>query len=132
MTGVGIGEPGSPASVAVASTGLAGAALQNGTPTFLSYTLPNDGQMHRIDVYALVAVGAVAETGGAVGVGFTLPNGSVVAAGTQINAGGAGANTNNQTTVSKICAPGTTVTVAQSSALTAGGPATLYATLYAQ
>ena len=47
----------------VATTGVNGFALQNGTPTILTWTPPNDGQVHRVLLIAQENV-TVAETGG--------------------------------------------------------------------
>lgn len=112
----------------VASTGLAGVALVNGSPTLLSWTAPNDGQMHSVIAFGALQVSS-AETGGAIGLGWTQPGGQVIAAGTQMFAGGL---TTGPQWISqqRLVAPGSTVTVAQSSALTVGA-ATVWAEIWA-
>ena len=109
----------------VARTPTAGIALVNGTPTLMTYNVPNDGKNHSIKINAELAVGGVGETGGGVGIGFTLADGTVVAPTTQLFAGNFALNTQNQNNITKLCAPGTTYTVVQT-ALTAGGPATFF------
>lgn len=109
----------------VASTGVNGFALQNATPNILTWTAPNDGQMHRVFLNAFIVVGA-AQTGGAVTMNTTVPGG--VASNPVVFAGGL---TGNQSQwFNRLIAPGTTVTLVQSSAQTAGA-ATVYAELWA-
>jgi hypothetical protein len=57
----------------VATTGAGGYALTNGTAAILSWTAPNDGLMHRAQVFASLHVTAT-ETGGAVSTITTLPD----------------------------------------------------------
>jgi len=100
-----------------ASTGQAGVALQNGTPTFLTWNVPNDGQLHRFYVVSSLDV-TVAETGGNVQVSFTLPDGS---AGTFAQHGpNLAVSTNRSGPLGATVQPGSTVTIRQSTALTAG------------
>jgi hypothetical protein len=112
----------------VASTGVAGFALQNATPTILTWTAPNDGQMHRVLVLGEVKVTG-AQTGGAVSLTFTYPDGSASPV-ASVNAGGSGAGYHGLANNVFLVAPGTTVTLAQTSAQTAGA-ATLWAELWA-
>lgn len=113
----------------LATTGVAGFALQNATPAILTWTAPADGNLHRVLVFANGDV-TVATTGGAVGIALTLPDGTAVAnsilAGTQgvshLNISGAG----NATFFVKA---GTTVTLSQTSAMTAGAEV-VYAELW--
>ena len=49
----------------VATTGVNGFMLQNATPNILSWTAPNDGNMHRLIVFATLHVTS-SETGGKV------------------------------------------------------------------
>ena len=112
----------------VATTGATGFALTGATPTILTWTSPNDGNMHRVQVYYQQTVTS-AETGGAVGLTATGPGGANVSNATQFNAGGAGTGS-AWTTASRLVAPNTTVTVNQSSALTVGA-ATVYAEMWA-
>jgi hypothetical protein len=104
----------------LAATPVAGFPLVNGTPAIITWTAPNDGQLHRVLVVANADV-TVITVGGAVGIGLTLPDGTVVAnsifpatqAVGHLNIGGAG----NATFPVK---PGSTVTLSQTSALTSG------------
>ena len=100
------------------STGPAGFALQNGTPTILSWTAPSDGQLHRIFVIGS-GVATVAETGGGVNVNYALPNGNVTPFPLLIP-GGQGAGYIAAGYVAAIVGSGAVVTVQQGSALTAG------------
>lgn len=110
----------------LATTGLSGFALQNGTPNILTWTAPNDGQMHRATLSGELVVTST-ETGGAVQATITDPGGTV--RNRSILNGGLGASFNSVTGNGWTVAPNTTVTVAQSSALT-GGAAILYAELW--
>lgn len=113
------------------STGLAGFALQNGTPTILSWTAPNDGQMHRVMVLATLDVSS-AETGGAIGVTFTDPAGNALAGANVIGAGkGAGVVAPNPGVTGMLIKGGTTVSLVQSTALTVGA-AMLYGEIWGQ
>jgi len=110
-----------------ATTGTAGFALQDATPTILTWTAPNDGNMHRVMVFATVTVGST-ETGGAIQLHFTLPDGSTGSL--TLTAGGTatghyGVNSPGVVTVEA----NTAVSVVQSSALT-GGSATIFAELW--
>ena len=127
MTGTSV-SPGNSGPVLVAETPAAGVALQNGTPVFLSWTAPNDGNLHEFELVASLQVTS-GETGGAVGLSFTFPGGA--AATPNVFAAGLGAGTVNSSVAGKrLVAPGTTVTLAQTSALTAGA-AQLMAQLWA-
>lgn len=112
-----------------AATALAGFALQNGTPTILTYTTPSDGVMHRFQVLGDLVVTS-AETGGAVSITFTDPASVVRTVGVW-NGGlgtgftGAGSIGPNMFTV----APGTAVSLVQGTALTVGA-ASVYAELW--
>lgn len=109
-----------------ATTGSSGFALQNGTPTILSWTAPADGQPHRV-VLVTENIVTVAETGGQCSVNFTPPSGaaqSAVVYGGALGVGYRGPNNTGFTV-----APGTTVTFTQSTALTAGA-ATVFAELW--
>lgn len=111
----------------VASTGVAGFALQNATPNILSWTAPNDGQMHRATCFGIVNV-TVAQTGGAVGIAYTNPDGG--GSTSTWLAGGLGTGHNFPTVRLILMAPGTTITIQQTSAQTAG-TATLYTEIWA-
>lgn len=101
-----------------ATTGIAGFAKQNATPNIISWTAPNDGNMHRVLFFASETVTAL-ETGGGVGVIITVPGGGTQAAGTALFAGAKAAGSYHALD-GAIVAPGTTVTINQSAALTAG------------
>jgi hypothetical protein len=105
----------------LASTGPAGFALQNATPVILSYTFPNDGNLHRLFIGGSMNVTS-AETGGQVTYTCSPPAGGAVT-GTVLFAAGSGVAPNlgslgNRTLV--VAGSGTTVTVQQATALTAG------------
>jgi len=110
-----------------ATTGPNGFALQNGTPNILSWTAPPDGQLHRFMVIGDTVVTS-AETGGAVSCTFTSPTGAPHAG--TLDAGGNAGGTKNWNQLTGIVAAGTTVTVAQSGALTVGAAVT-FAELWA-
>ena len=57
----------------VATTGPNGFALQNGTPTILSWTAPNDGALHDVLIMATEEI-TVALTGGIVAAGWNTTN----------------------------------------------------------
>lgn len=102
----------------MASTGAAGYTLVNATGNILTYTTPNDGQMHRVMVVGEVKVTS-AQTGGAIGLTFTYPDGSTSPT-ASINAGGSGAGYHGLSNVTFDVAPNTTVTLQQTSAQSAG------------
>ena len=115
-----------------ASTGISGFALADGTGTIISWTAPNDGQLHRFTLLALAHVSS-AETGGQVVVEYAGPwTGAVTHTTTLFAAGLAsdgGAGTAPSSTPQVTVGPGTTVTIAQATALTAGA-ATVYAEIW--
>jgi hypothetical protein len=108
----------------VAKTPAAGTALVNGTPTILSWTAPNDGQLHYFSL-ALCLNRTLATTGGAVGLTFTVA-GSAKAAALFNGTAGAGVDYSGDSPAFNLplpCDPGTTVSIVQTSALTAGAAA---------
>lgn len=110
----------------VATTGAAGTALVNGMPTFLTWTAPNDANIHQFNLIASLKVTSL-QTGGAVAVSWTNPGGT-----TSTNttfAGGLGVS-EPSTQLGRAVEPGTTVTVAQTSAQSAGA-AVLFAEIWA-
>lgn len=113
----------SPPSLArVAATDPAGFALQNATPAILTWNVPNDGQPHRVTLFGLINVTA-AETGGLVQVQYTGPQAGAQLHTSTIFAAGLALDTAGQTpaaSLNVIVAPGSVVTLAQASALTAG------------
>ena len=102
---------------AQAQTTDAGTPLVNGTGTIISWTTPNDGKQHPFMVVGQVNVTS-AETGGQIQVTYTPPNGATRTA--QLTPGGSGLGVAVFAFVANVAAPGTTITVAQSTALTAG------------
>lgn len=106
------------------ATGTTGVALANGTPTILSWTAPADGNMHRVSVTVVLHV-ATAETGGAIQITWTAPDGTGGSA-VSAYAGGAGTGTVKTFSADFLIGPGSAIAVAQSSALT-GGSATVWA-----
>lgn len=106
-----------PASIIKQSdTGPAGVAMVNGTPGILSWTVPNDGQAHRVSVVGDKHV-TVNETGGAVTMSWASPDGG---AGTStLFAGGQAAGLFGSS-LDRVVQAGSVVTVQQSSALTVG------------
>jgi hypothetical protein len=108
-----------------AATPVAGFALQNATPTILTWTAPNDGALHRVLLMINLHVTS-AETGGSIGVTIPLPDGSSLTP--TINAGGFGAGVQAYTYTDFVKAGGTT-TFSQTGALT-GGAATVWAEIW--
>jgi hypothetical protein len=114
--------------VMVASTGVAGFALQNATPTILTWTAPNDGNLHRVFPFAAAHI-TVAETGGAVTLNYTLPDGFADGH-TVIAANQAAGDTFLAGALLVPVKAGSTVTIAQATALTVGA-CTVWAELWA-
>ena len=103
-----------------AATAAAGYTLVNGTGTVISWTVPNDGALHAavIPVSLVVTTG---ETGGQILLNYTTPDGTArttnyVSAG--LAAGFYGPSSAQFQTL--LCAPGSTVSLTQNTALTAG------------
>lgn len=114
----------------VRTTGPAGYTLINGTGTILSWTVPNDGKLHACMLMG-EQVTTSAETGGQVQVSFTAPDGSTQTF--TIFSGGSGAgwiSCGGSSWQNFSVAPGGTITLAQSTALTAGA-AKLWAEIWA-
>lgn len=126
MLGVSGGVPAwSPAMTLLATTGTAGYALVNGTGTILSWTAPNDGQIHRVMVLLTSHVTST-ETGGQINLAITAPDG--VTGSPQIQAASQGAGVRSVIS-GAIVEAGSTVTVTQATALT-GGAAVLWAEIW--
>lgn len=85
------------------------------TPTLLTYTTPNDGQVHQVNI-ALGLYVSVVEVGGGVSVNATIL-GQPYFNGLLPGAEGVGVHDG---TLSIPCDPNTTVTVVQQAALTSG------------
>jgi hypothetical protein len=101
-----------------ASTGLAGFTLQNATPGILSWTAPNDGQLHRFTIFGSIHVTS-AETGGQITVNYTLPDGSTPSH-TLFAAGLGVGDSTPALNLSIPIKPGTTVQINQNTVLSAG------------
>ena len=113
----------------VATTGDAGFALENGTPTIVEWTAPDDGKLHSAIITGSVNVTA-AETGGQVIAELVI--GGSASAGQQLNGGGetgTGFYPPSSPIVFTVRA-GDTIRLVQSSALTAGA-ALVYAEIWA-
>jgi len=93
-----------------------GFALQNATPTIISWTTPNDNQKHPFVIVATINVTSL-ETGGQVNGNFTIAG---VAAAPQLTAGGSAAGITNPNYRGGMADPNTVVSVTQQTALTAG------------
>jgi len=108
----------------VAATTTAGYTLVNGTGTILSWTSPNDGNMHTVIV--MVGLNATsAQTGGVLALVGTLPNGTGFTSTFFGNQTGF-----HQTNVNAMVEANTTTTFTQNTAQTAGA-AVLWAVLLA-
>lgn len=118
-----------PLALAV-STAVAGYTLVNGTGTVLAWTAPADGLLHRFTVMANMHVTSAETSGqGQVTIAFTLPDGFATTH-TLFNAG-AGTGDNGQASVfTRVVQAGSTVTIAQATALTAGA-AVMWAEIWA-
>jgi len=64
-----------PGVVKLAATPAAGYTMVNGTGTIISWTAPNDGNNHRVHLFASLSV-TVTEVGGAITCSFTAPDGT--------------------------------------------------------
>jgi len=113
----------------LASTPASGTALANGTQTILTWTAPNDGNMHRFALTSVVHVTS-AETGGGLQLQWKLPDGTADTNGLYAGGSGTGIQINPGGGVfMQLVEPGTTVNFVQTSALTAGA-ATVWAELW--
>jgi hypothetical protein len=99
------------------ATAAGGFALVNGTPNVITWTAPNDGQPHLFQLTAVMHV-TVAETGGEIDLAFTAPDGTVVS-GVVVFASALTPGI-SAAFFSRLCQPGTIVTVSQATALTLG------------
>ena len=101
-----------------------------GTPSILTWTAPSDGNLHRVLVFAVLHVTSN-ETGGQCSITVTLPDGTT----SQKTVFSAAQNTGVFWPISfsypqmQLIEAGTTVTVAQTSALT-GGASTVWFELW--
>lgn len=115
----------------VANTDPGGFALQNATPTIVSWTAPADGQVHRVLLFAVLEV-TTAETGGQVIITPVLPDGTPNTK--TLFAAGQGAGifypTSSSAPQEFLIEGGSTFSVSQNSALTAGA-AVVWAEIWA-
>lgn len=110
-----------------AATAVTGYALANVTGTIISWTAPNDGNLHRFMIFCAQSVMS-AETGGTVLVMCTNPDGT--AASHQLYPGGSGTGDIQQSNpFTRMVKAGTTVSITQTTALT-GGAATMWAEIW--
>jgi hypothetical protein len=108
----------------LAATAAAGVALANGTPTFLTWTAPTDGKLHRVIIFAELSV-TVIEVGGQVTASVTTPSGTVDAKQMFAAAQAPGVYTPAAVGFPQVrnVQSGGTVSVFQNSALTSGASA---------
>jgi hypothetical protein len=110
----------------VAETPAAGTPLINGTQTLLSWTAPNDGQLHTVIVAGQINITG-AETGGQITFNVT---GAAPLTAVALQNGGHAAGQAALTACAFVVGPGATVNVNQNTALTAGA-ATFFGSLWA-
>lgn len=111
----------------LATTGDQGYALVNGTGVVISWTAPADGELHRFTVFATMNVTS-GETGGAISIFFTMPDGTNT--NFTLMPGGQGDGFNFSEFVYLVTIePGSTVNISQTSALT-GGAAKMWAEIW--
>ena len=104
-----------------ASTGINGFELEDATPNIISWTTPNDGQLHRVTFFVEMDV-SLALTGGAIYGLIYIPNG-VVNQKTIIPANSIAGVVNpsgDGFPFQRLVAPNTLVAVQQGTAITAG------------
>jgi hypothetical protein len=110
-----------------AVTASAGFALQDATPTILSWTAPNDGLLHWAFVGAYLHASS-SMTGGELGNSFTDPQGNVVSDNQFVPGGQPSGFSQWQSNLVPV-QPGTVVSVYQATALT-GGAAKAWAAIW--
>jgi hypothetical protein len=108
-----------------ATTGITGYALVNGTGTIISWTAPNDGNLHRVLVFMIDHV-TTALVGGVIGASMTLPDGFAYSP-QLLSSTTTGAH--NISTAVYLIEPGSTFSVTQQNAMTAGA-AVLWAEIW--
>jgi hypothetical protein len=112
-----------PALALQAATPAAGYTLVNGTGTIISWTAPNDGQLHWVIVFGLGHVTSP-QTGGQINISFTAPDGTAKSAAYDGGGHGTGVfepNNGGGTGYPAILVQaGSAVSVVQQTALTAG------------
>ena len=107
-----------PSAPIVAETSAIGVALIDGTQTILTATVPNDGQCHLVLASMWKDV-TTALTGGQTRLQWVVPAGTGVGADTTLTAVGT-SGVSTSTTGDTVVKPGTTVSVLQTTAMTAG------------
>lgn len=110
----------------LAETPVGGFALQNATPTILSWTAPSDGLLHVVTVFSTLDVTS-ALTGGHITTRFTDPLGNTGFP--QLYAANETAGVKSVAAYQAVIGSGTTITVNQGSAVTAGA-AVFYAQMW--
>jgi hypothetical protein len=100
-----------------ATTGAAGYTLVNGTGNIITWTAPNDGNMHRVVLMAILLV-TTTEVGGSLNVAYTLPNGT--AENSQVIVGAQTPGAKLISTAVFLIEANTAFTFQQASALTSG------------
>ncbi|MDA8311043.1 MAG: hypothetical protein M0Z46_10615 [Actinomycetota bacterium] len=106
-------------SIVTAETSTTGVALINGTQTILTVTVPNDGKFHSVLWWVLKYV-TVAITGGTVSAHWTTAHGTVNTDSMAATAAGAHFLASSSLASAMGVPPGTAVTIAQASSMTAG------------
>lgn len=120
MLGMAAGIPAWAAGLTLlATTGAAGYTLVNGTGNILTWTAPSDGALHRVLTFANKHVSS-AETGGQVQITVTLPDGTPGTGQLFAGSQGTGWQTASGVALWAFIQAGSTVTIKQSTALTAG------------
>ena len=113
------GLPAAPAGIPItAETSATGVALINGTQTILTATVPNDGKVHTAQVMVAKDVTATL-TGGTTAFTVTPLVGTPIVTTTTTTSVGYHGGVTTTATI-HLVKPGTTVTVTQSTAMTAG------------
>ena len=113
-----------------AQTAEAGFALQNATPNIITWAVPNDGNLHFAELFAILHVTS-GETGGQLVISVVIPDGTTYSK----SAFGANQSAAVYTPFDFSCPqlftvePGSTVTFKQNSALT-GGAALVWAGIW--
>jgi trimeric autotransporter adhesin len=116
-----------PAIALLATTGINGYTLVNGTGNIITWTAPNDGNLHRVMVLASLTVTS-ATTGGQISISFTAPGGGVGGP-TIFNASLSAATRAPSSPTTVVIEANTTISVSQTSAMSAGA-AVLWAEIW--
>lgn len=111
-----------------AATAAAGFALQNATPSILTWTAPADGNNHRVVIVCSEHVTS-AITGGVVQASITTPDGGAGVIANSLLGGGVAAGFRAPAFSGIVVESGSTVTIEQTTAMTAGA-ATVWAEIW--